>query len=912
MKFKNYLWLFIVASFVMIQAQDTKWQDKGIAKESAIEDRAGGVHNAGNIGLFFENRGKLYPRRISQGPSGEFPINSGKNYIYRINPMVGIPGNVIQGRYTENEEWEAAYGYHNREVSNIAFSDNPKTWPSSGWPVKDEYGNPVFKSDQDSYAVYTDSNNTKQILNIEVAQTGYAYGVSFAQDILFFTYEIKNNSNETYNDLYFGLYADIDVGNISGGVAEYDDDFVDFDKANELLYFYDDGVSTEWPDNKTGVFGIAFLRTPDIDGKMAGITDMHYNLYFDDRDIDSVQYGIMSSSTSLYNSSLGDAYFHTGGNSNLHFDDPSTIPAGGLDLVATVASGPYTIKPGESIKIVTALVAGENKSEMYNALQNAQKIVDFDFEISKPPLTPTLSGIAGDSEVTLYWNSDAELSRDNFSGEYDFEGYRLYRSNDKGINWTELVDYDLKNKIGLNLGLEYSYTDTKVTNGFEYWYSVTAYDRGDSIVSSLESPRGSNIDAINLVAVTPYSAPLGYNPASAYEVIKLEGKSNYNVSIAPVDNEEIFGDEYELGFTYVARTEIGRLNTLVEIVITDPENTVYNNWGLEWTAPDRIQFIDLTTGDYLRADPYTYRTGVPYKLNNGLSVKFREPDPNASPELKPKAGDYIKVSFASYVVKNGTDTVVSPQPFEAGKLNSTPGGVLFTLNRPDYFSDVSRIGGTDKFDIRLALEDETTLLDTTYFVSVTGNGTDNNGTGFISVEMKYSDMTLVTSIDTLYNLETINFNGVTVSVEFNSEKLPASGNTYSFKSIIPVLPNVTDKYGWKIAGSSINRAAIKEEINNIKVVPNPYIVSSLYEPEYGELRKEPLRQIQFINLPSECTINIFTIDADMIKTIYHSSLSGTAVWDLRTEGGREAAPGIYIYVVKTPEAEYMNRFAIIK
>lgn len=47
-----------------------------LEKILGIEDRAGGTHNASNIGLFFENRGKLYPRRLTQGPSGEFPRKS--------------------------------------------------------------------------------------------------------------------------------------------------------------------------------------------------------------------------------------------------------------------------------------------------------------------------------------------------------------------------------------------------------------------------------------------------------------------------------------------------------------------------------------------------------------------------------------------------------------------------------------------------------------------------------------------------------------------------------------------------------------------------------------------------------------------------------------------------------------------
>ncbi len=100
MKRVFYLQLILLISlsgFITAQEINKDFEDKDpIEKILRIEDRAGGTHNASNIGLFFENRGKLYPRRITQGPSGEFPINSTKHYIYRINQMVGIPGNVVQ------------------------------------------------------------------------------------------------------------------------------------------------------------------------------------------------------------------------------------------------------------------------------------------------------------------------------------------------------------------------------------------------------------------------------------------------------------------------------------------------------------------------------------------------------------------------------------------------------------------------------------------------------------------------------------------------------------------------------------------------------------------------------------------------------------------------------------------------
>lgn len=62
------------------------------------------------------------------------------------------------------------------------MSDDPNSWhPERGWPVKDPNGKNIILSDQDSYCVFNDSNNTVQILGIQVAQTGYSFGTNFAK-----------------------------------------------------------------------------------------------------------------------------------------------------------------------------------------------------------------------------------------------------------------------------------------------------------------------------------------------------------------------------------------------------------------------------------------------------------------------------------------------------------------------------------------------------------------------------------------------------------------------------------------------------------------------------------------------------------------------------------------------------------
>ncbi|MCK7523091.1 MAG: hypothetical protein MZV64_38175 [Ignavibacteriales bacterium] len=70
---------------------------------------------------FLKTAVNFIQEELTQGPSGEFPINSAKHYIYRINQYVGIPGNVVQGRFTTNEEWEAACGYHNQRYCQNCY-----------------------------------------------------------------------------------------------------------------------------------------------------------------------------------------------------------------------------------------------------------------------------------------------------------------------------------------------------------------------------------------------------------------------------------------------------------------------------------------------------------------------------------------------------------------------------------------------------------------------------------------------------------------------------------------------------------------------------------------------------------------------------------------------------------------------
>ncbi|MFN3694116.1 MAG: hypothetical protein ACK4UV_03830, partial [Ignavibacterium sp.] len=562
---------------------------------------------------------------------------------------------------------------------------------------------------------------------------------------------------------------------------------------------------------------------------------------------------------------------------------------------------------------VMAFVAGETKDEMLAAATTAQQTVDANFSLPKPPERPNLFGAAEDRAAILYWDDVSEKIPDASSGEFDFEGYRIYRSKDKGINWDKIAQFDVINGIGEDIGIQYSYKDTTVLNGFEYWYSITAFDRGSDLIQSLESPIGNTLASQNTVSIIPRSNAIGRKGVSSYDVQQLNGNSNYDLIVSPVDNEELAGGNYEVFFSYVPKVEEGNAKTQITITISDSNQTKPLKYGFRFNSPNNFDLINLTTGEIIRAG-YNYPSGGREITitGHGLRVRFTDA-PGATADERPEQGDLFTVTYAVNVVKNQTQSVVENRPFLLNQIQATTDGVVFSLDKPNIIKSVSRIGGTDNLTIDFTVVAETLIQQSLYFVNVIGNG-NSNGNPFIIINVtnNSSPQDTIIAADTVFNLGTFTFRGIQGRVQFPSSSVPSAGNRFSVEVIKPVQPNVKDRYSFKIKGSTIKPELIKENINRIRVVPNPYVASSLYEPEFGELRREPLRQIQFVNLPPECTIYIFTVDADLVKTIYHNSNNGTEVWDLRSEGGREIAPGVYIYVVKAGDVEYKERFAVIK
>ena len=115
--------------------------------------------------------------------------------------------------------------------------------------------------------------------------------------------------------------------------------------------------------------------------------------------------------------------------------------------------------------------------------------------------------------------------------------------------------------------------------------------------------------------------------------------------------------------------------------------------------------------------------------------------------------------------------------------------------------------------------------------------------------------------------------------------------------------------------SKISFDKAKSELDDIRVVPNPYIAAATWEPRNTYTSGRGPREIHFINLPAKCTIRIFNVSGTLVKKIEHESAyeNGTAIWDVLSDEKFEIAYGIYVYHIDAPGiGQKTGTFAIIK
>jgi len=90
------------------------------------------------------------------------------------------------------------------------------------------------------------------------------------------------------------------------------------------------------------------------------------------------------------------------------------------------------------------------------------------------------------------------------------------------------------------------------------------------------------------------------------------------------------------------------------------------------------------------------------------------------------------------------------------------------------------------------------------------------------------------------------------------------------------------------------------QLDQVKVVPNPFRQESGFPRDSGEMKR-----LAFLNIPEKCTIKIYTLALDLVRTLKHDG-GGEESWGssigrdyLLTDFAMNVSPGVYIYHIES-------------
>ncbi|MBW7888461.1 MAG: hypothetical protein H3C35_08890 [Bacteroidetes bacterium] len=226
----------------------------------------------------------------------------------------------------------------------------------------------------------------------------------------------------------------------------------------------------------------------------------------------------------------------------------TTNPENIGDFIFLYGSGPFDAPPGHRERFSIALLMGSDLKDLLLNSETAQLVLMANYRFAQPPPKPKVVAVPGDGRVTLYWDDNAESAVDPFTHKKDFEGYKIYRSEDytfadvytitdgNGYPFLGKALYDEKARKSAQwhrpwtpaeqekyaggfhpteyrgryvryymgepsdmTGLRHQYVDSTVTNGRVYYYAVVSFDHGED---SLALPPSESQSIIQRDAIT--------------------------------------------------------------------------------------------------------------------------------------------------------------------------------------------------------------------------------------------------------------------------------------------------------------------------------------------------------------------------------------------------------------------------
>ena len=558
MSFSNLLRSAFLFLFTLILVLDVSAQN--VFERKAVE--------VSNLGISFTNVGTIgrpNVRNVPVGePSMEYPRGSGTEHLFEAGIWLGA--NVNGEIRVSTSAVTNAAGY-SQGAAGFEFTNDGALFLERSSLQNNPNFSPVAISHQDLIASFTDRNTLignqaiaghTTPLFADITMESYNWNFGFTEALTIIKYEITNNSQDTWQDVYFGIYSDMVVRNITttvetgsaffnkGGMGWLDEQYA--------MYIFDRGSSDQPRVNTYGsnvilgteYRGVEFhprrsqqvieagLQPPRVGpdfwlfGSGAGA--------FSRPNDDLERYNRMAVQWPLEENR--EALRNDGYTANGNYIQLNTI-------------GPFpVINSGETVTVYIAFVAAQmtrdfqglipaevanvddydNEASRANLVENidwAYRLFDGTenedgtrtrFLVPEPPIVPEMRIELNAGTASIYWSDISESSIDPVTQIEDFAGYKLYRTNigddiagTISSNAQVLREWDRPGSgVGYNTGFDEILLDSPVTfpgdpveynyrydvsgmlNGWQYLFSVTAFDEGDDRTPPLETSVNAN------------------------------------------------------------------------------------------------------------------------------------------------------------------------------------------------------------------------------------------------------------------------------------------------------------------------------------------------------------------------------------------------------------------------------------
>ena len=652
------------------------------------------------------------------------------------------------------------------------------------------------------------------------------------------------------------------------------------------------------------------------------------------------------------------------------------VPTSPGDYVFLYGSGSFRLRAGATKRFSIALIVGQNRQDLRLNANIAQQIYDVGYVFAKPPQKPTVRAAPGDKRVTLYWDDMAESSVDPLTRENDFEGYVIYRSTDHefsdqqtitDINGSNFLFTPLKTSLGVearfdlanglrgaspipfpgrgvsydlgdDTGLFHTFVDSNnVVNGQTYYYTVAAYDHGyggdggeangippseTSKTITYDPTTDQYIFDVNTVSVVPGPRVAGYVSASALDPSGLThntGHATGSIVINIVDELAVLDNQsYRIefaetmdGMAYSVINE-GPVSVSVRAAPGKSQTTAYRNIienSVEVRTSDgRLLERDtdyrvngpmgtihvfgnagVSGGEELQAtfqyaplfESRLFRGEEANIVFEGLHVFVQDDSLQFDVEASGWTGNTTDIPYQLRRASTGTGRVIQPFDYEI-RFSDAPVGTGFSNNTPIPFEVINVTQANRPIQV--------------FVPDANRDGAWNVNERIIFLEQV--DGAQITTWE--------------VRLE-DTGTMPGSGDVLFLATRKPFAKN--DQFSFRTVAAATDDTLATRELQDIYVVPNPYVATSVFEPRNPVARSERgERRLYFANVPRQCTIRIYTLAGELVETLDHNSSldNGKVFWDMRTKDNMNLAYGLYIFHVDSPEGSYIGKFAVIK